>query len=276
MRYRKRKKAASQVMMMTVVVLAVLATLMVLACSQVFKVRGLLIVGNRNISKEDIIALSGVQEGDNLLSISDAELKKNLERNWYIEYIGHEFDYRGTLTLHVNERMGMGVVNVFGLYYVVDASGMVLECAGSAYPDTVAGPKLTGLVWEDNSRVTVGNKLPVRDSGQLEAVQRVLKALDSTNMLGRASNLDVKNLDNIKILTTDGASIVVGDDQNLETKLLIAREVLAVREPLGTVMGAKIDVSSGREAHYIPQALPTVTPVPTATPTAAPAETPEP
>ena len=276
MRYRKRKKAASQVMMMAVVVLAVLATLMVLACSQVFKVRGILIVGNRNVSKEDIIALSGVREGDNLLSLSDAELKKNLERNWYIEYIGHEFDYRGTLTLHINERMGMGVVNVFGLYYVVDASGMVLECAGSAYPDTVAGPKLTGLVWEDNSRVTVGNKLPVRDSGQLEAVQRVLKALDSTNLLGRASNLDVKNLDNMKILTTDGASVVLGDDRNLETKLLIAREVLAVREPLGTVMGAKIDVSSGREAHYIPQALPTVTPVPTATPTAAPAETPEP
>ena len=36
MRYRKRKKAASQVMGMTVVVLAVLATLMVLTCSQVF------------------------------------------------------------------------------------------------------------------------------------------------------------------------------------------------------------------------------------------------
>ncbi len=276
MRYRKRKKAASQVMVMTVVVLAVLATLMVLTCSQVFKVRGILIVGNRNISKEDIIALSGVQEGDNLLSISDAELKKNLERNWYLEYVGHEFDYRGTLTLHVNERMGMGVVNVFGLYYVVDASGMVLECAGSAYPDTVAGPKLTGLAWEDNSRVTVGNKLPVRDSGQLEAVERVLKALDATSMLGRASNLDVKNLDNIKVLTTDGASIVLGDTGSLETKLLIAREVLTVREPLGTVMGAKIDVSSGREAHYIPQALPTVTPVPTATPTVAPDETPEP
>ncbi len=276
MRYRKRKKAASQVMVMSVVVLAVLATLMVLTCSQVFKVRGILIVGNRNISKEDIIALSGVQEGDNLLSISDAELKKNLERNWYLEYVGHEFDYRGTLTLHVNERMGMGVVNVFGLYYVVDASGMVLECAGSAYPDTVAGPKLTGLAWEDNSRVTVGNKLPVRDSGQLEAVERVLKALDATSMLGRASNLDVKNLDNIKVLTTDGASIVLGDTGSLETKLLIAHEVLTVREPLGTVMGAKIDVSSGREAHYIPQVLPTVTPVPTATPTVAPDETPEP
>ena len=276
MRYRKRKKAASQVMGMTVVVLAVLAALLVLACSQVFKVRGILVVGNRNISKEDVIALSGVQEGDNLLSLSDAERKKKLEKTWYIEYIGHEFDYRGTLTLHVNERMGMGVVNVFGLYYVVDSSGMVLECAGSVYPDTVAGPKLNNLILDDNSRVTVGERLPVRDSGQLEAVQRVLTALDNTNMLGRVSLLDVKNLDNMYLMTTDGARIVLGDDAKLETKLLIAREVLAVREPLGTVKGAKIDVSSAKEAHYIPDALPTVTPVPTATPTLEPSPTPEP
>ena len=61
MRYRKRKKAAAQVMVMTVAVVAVLAALLVLACSQVFRVRGILIVGNRNLSKEDVIALSGVQ-----------------------------------------------------------------------------------------------------------------------------------------------------------------------------------------------------------------------
>ena len=275
MRYRKRKKAASQVMVMTVVVVAVLAALLMLACGQVFKVRGFLIVGNRNISKEDVAAQSGVTIGDNLLSISDAQIKKNLERNRYIEYLGHEFDYRGTLTLHINERMGMGVVNVFGLYYVVDGTGMVLECAGSAYPDTVAGPKISNLNLDDNSRVTVGEKLPVRDSGQLEAVQRVLSALDETNLLGRCSLLDVKNLDNIYLMTTDGARIVLGDDARLETKLLIAREVLAVREPLGTVKGAKIDVSSGREAHYIPNALPTATPVPTVTPTIEPSATPE-
>ena len=48
-----------------------------------------------------------------------------------------------------------------------------------------------------------------------------------------------------------------------------------MREPLGTVKGAKIDVSSAREAHYIPNTLPTITPVPTATPTIAPSATPE-
>lgn len=275
MRYKKRKKAASQVMAMAVLVVAVLAVLFVLASSQVFKVRSILVVGNRNLLKDEVITQSGVQIGDNLLSLSDTELKKRLEKNRYIEYIGHEFDYRGTLTLRINERLGMGVVNALGLYYVLDAEGMVLECAGSVFPDTVAGPKISGFSMDDNTRVVIGDKLPVRDNGQLESMRRVLTMLDSVGMLGRISQLDVKNLDNLYLMTTDGAKIVLGDDGSLQTKLLIAREVLAVREPLGTVRGAKIDVSSGREAHYIPDTLPTITPVPTATPTAAPSETPE-
>lgn len=275
MRYKKRKKAASQVMAMAVLVVAVLAVLFVLASSQVFKVRSILVVGNRNLLKDEVITQSGVQLGDNLLSLSDTELKKRLEKNRYIEYIGHEFDYRGTLTLRINERLGMGVVNALGLYYVLDAEGMVLECAGSVFPDTVAGPKISGFSMDDNTRVVIGDKLPVRDNGQLESMRCVLTMLDSVGMLGRISQLDVKNLDNLYLMTTDGAKIVLGDDGSLQTKLLIAREVLAVREPLGTVRGAKIDVSSGREAHYIPDTLPTITPVPTATPTAAPSETPE-
>ena len=170
-----------------------------------------------------------------------------------------------------------GVVNAYGRYYVLDASGVVLECTGSQFPDTVAGPTISGLLMDNNNRVVVviGEKLPVRDSGQLESMERVLTELDNIGMLGRISQLDVKNLDNLYLMTTDGVRIVLGDASSLRTKLLIAREVLSVREPLGMVRGSKIDVSSGREAHYIPDTLPTVTPVPTATPTPAPAETPE-
>ena len=215
MRYKKRKKAASQVMTMAVVVVTVLAVLFVLASSQVFKVRNVLVVGNRNLHKEEVIAQSGVQIGDNLFSLSDAELKKRLEKNRYIEYVGHEFDYRGTLTLRINERLGMGVVNALGLYYVLDASGMVLECAGSTFPDTVAGPKISGFSMDDNTRVVVGDRLPVRDSGQLESMKRVLTTLDSVGLLGRIAQLDVKNLDNLYLMTTDGAKIVLGDDSDL-------------------------------------------------------------
>lgn len=274
MRHRKRKKAAKQTMAMSILVVGALAALIVLACSRVFVVRDVMVVGNRNLLREEVVTQSGVKIGDNLLGISDQTLKQALEQNRYIEYLGHGFDYRGTLTLRIQERLGMAVVYDLGYYYVLDASGVVLECAGSAYPTGVAGPKVTGLDLSPNSRVTVGEKLPVNDKGQLEAMETVLTELESTNLLGRTSELSVKNTDNIYILTAEGAKIELGDTLSLRTKLLIGQEVLSVREAQGNLLGAKIDVSNGKNAHYIPAILPTVTPTPTTTPTPSPTAAP--
>ena len=261
-------------MSMTIVVVAALAVLIVLACSQIFVIRDVMVVGNRNLLREEVVTQSGVEIGDHLLSITSQQLRQRLEQNRYIEYLGHEFDYRGTLTLRISERLGMAVVYDLGYYYVLDEAGMVLECAGSAYPTGVAGPKISGFVIEPNSRITVGEKLPVHDRGQLEAMEYVLGELDSTNLLSRISELNVKNVQNMYMLTSDGAKVVLGDDTSMRTKLLIAREVLSLREEAGDLMGAKIDVSNGYNAHFIPPVLPTVTPVPTATPTIAPSMTP--
>lgn len=276
MRHKKRKKAAGQVMTMTILVIAALAALVVLACSQVFVVRNVMVVGNRNLLREEVVTQSGVEIGDNLLGVTAQNLRRQLEQNRYIEYVGHEFDYRGTLTLRISERLGMAVVYDLGYYYVLDAAGMVLECAGSAYPTGVAGPKVSGFAIEPNSRITVGEKLPVHDRGQLETMEIVLSELDKTSLLSRTSELNVKNSENLYLLTSDGAKIVLGDTAQTRTKLLIAREVLTMREEEGGLMGAKIDVSNGYNAHYIPAVLPTVTPVPTATPTIAPPATPKP
>lgn len=275
MRHRKRSKAARQTLAMTIALLCALVVLVVLACSRVFIVRDVMVVGNRNLLREEVVTQSGVNVGDNLLSISAAQLKKNLEQNRYIEYVSHSFDYKGTLTITVNERLGMAVVNVLGLYYVLDETGMVLECAGSSYPLEVSGPYVVGFTLSSNVQVIIGEKLPVRDQAQLEAMERVLSELDSTAMLVNASELSVKNLDNLFYTTRDGVKVELGDTGDLHTKLLIAREVLAIREPMGDLQGSKIDVSAGTSAHYIPAELPTITPTPTSTPTIDPSSTPQ-
>lgn len=274
MRYRKRKRAAKQTMAMAVVVVTVLTVLLIIVYSQVLVVRDVMVVGNRNLLREEVVTQSGVKIGDNLLSISAQKLREKLEQNRYIEYLSHGFDYRGTLTIRINERLGMAVVNELGLYYVLDQDGMVLEVAGSAYPTEVAGPRVTGFEIDPNSRITVGEKIPVHDRAQLEGMQLILAAMEETNMLARTSLLDVSNMENMYIMTAEGSKVVLGDRTDMRTKLLIAREVLSVREARGDLRGAKIDVSNGENAHFIPAILPTITPVPTATPTIAPANTP--
>ena len=274
MRHRKRSKHAKQTMAMAIALVGALALLIVLACSRVFIIRDIMVVGNRSLLKEEVVTQSGVKTGDNLLSINAQLLRENLEKNRYIEYKSHSFDYKGRLTLTINERLGRAVVNVLGLYYVLDASGMVLECAGSAYPAGVSGPYVVGLSIASNAQVIVGETLPVRDRGQLEAMERVLSELDTVGMLSAASELSVKNLDNLYYTTSAGVKVELGSLSSLHTKLLIVREVLALRESDGSLTGAKIDVSSGTSAHYIPAVLPTVTPVPTATPTVNPSRSP--
>lgn len=274
MRYRKRSKHAKQTMAMAIALIGALALLIVLACSRVFIIRDIMVVGNRSLLAEEVITQSGVSTGDNLLSISTQQLRENLERNRYIEYRSHSFDYKGRLTITINERLGRAVVNVLGLYYVLDESGMVLECAGSAYPAGVAGPYVVGLSIPSNAQVIVGETLPVRDRSQLDAMEQVIAGLDSVGMLATASELSVKNLDNLYYTTSAGVKVELGNLSSLHTKLLIAREVLALREADEGVTGAKIDVSSGTSAHYIPAVLPTVTPVPTATPTVNPSRSP--
>ena len=274
MRHRKRSKHAKQTMAMAIALIGALALLIVLACSRVFIIRDIMVVGNRSLLSEEVITQSGVSTGDNLLSISTQQLRENLERNRYIEYRSHSFDYKGRLTITINERLGRAVVNVLGLYYVLDESGMVLECAGSAYPAGVAGPYVVGLSIPSNAQVIVGETLPVRDRSQLDAMEQVIAGLDSVGMLATASELSVKNLDNLYYTTSAGVKVELGNLSSLHTKLLIAREVLALREADEGVTGAKIDVSSGTRAHYIPAVLPTVTPVPTATPTVNPSRSP--
>ena len=145
MRYKKRKKAASQTINVAIIVICARAVLIVLASSKVFSVRDIMVVGNRNLLAEEVITQSGVQLGDKVLGLTSDLLRGRLEKNRYIEYLGHEFDYRGTMTLRINERLGMAVVNVLGLYYVLDEDGMVLECVGRSYPTHVAGPQVTGF-----------------------------------------------------------------------------------------------------------------------------------
>lgn len=262
-------------MAMAVVVLAALTVLIVLTFSRLLVVRNVIVVGNRNLSREDVVAYSGVGPGDHLFGREVANLKKTLENNRYIEYLGYEFDYKGNLTLKINERLGMATVYVLGIYYVTDRDGVVLECAGSQYPTGVAGPRVTGLGMDDNSWIAVGEALPVRDKTRLEKMGIVLRALEATNMLALTSQLDVERDDNLYIMTSEGTKIELGDATRLETKLLIAREVLSVREADKQMRGAKIDVSNGKNAHFIPAVLPTPTSVPTATPAVTPSATPQ-
>ena len=137
----------------------------------------------------------------------------------------------------------------------------------------MAGPKINNLILDDNSRVTVGEAARARRS-HAAARPAGLAALDSTDMLGRVSLLDVKNLDNMYLMTTDGARIVLGDDAAGNQAAYRARGARCA-QAAGHCEGREDRRFQRRGGALHPHTLPTITPVPTVTPTIAPSATPE-
>ena len=265
MRNKKRKKAAGQVMAAVILVVCALAMLAVLTFSQIFVVRDVIVVGNRNLLSEEVITQSGVQVGENRLNITNQRLKHALEKNRYIEYTGCEFDYRGTLTLYIRERLGRAVVNGLGVMYMLDETGMVLDCLGKRTEEGYSVPEIEGFDILPKTSINEGEWLPVNEE-QLSVMQQVLSVLEDTGMLGRIEKVNLSNLREIQLKTREGAAIALGGPDKLMTKVLIGREVLSIHEKEGSLKGVKIDVGNGRRAYYIPENRPTFTPVPTATP----------
>lgn len=272
MRNKKRKKAAGQVLAAVILVVFALAMLAVLTYSQIFVVRDVIVVGNRNLLSEEVVTQSGVQVGENRMNITNQRLRNALEKNRYIEYTGYEFDYSGTLTLYIRERLGRAVVNGLGVMYMLDETGMVLDCVGKRPAEGFSVPEIEGLEILPKTSINEGEWLPV-DKEQLAVVQQVLSVLENTGMLGRIEKVNVSNLREIQLKTREGAVIALGGPDKLMTKVLIGREVLSIHEKEGNLKGAKIDVGNGRKAFYIPENRPTFTPFPTATP--GPEATPE-
>ena len=267
MRRKKKRKVVLSAVLIVIFGLVVLAFIVGL---YLFKIRNMNVIGNRTVPKEEIIELSGVHIGDNYLLLNEQRLKEQLESNRYLEYITSQFDYSGTLTIRLNERHAMGILQRNGYHYVIDDRGMVLENTGMAYPENIHCPIVNGLNLPDSAMILAGEIVGVKDREQLVALSKVLRALDATNMMGRTASVEISNLENIYIMTTERARVVLGEAENLQLKLIVAREILHQRQDQENLTGASIDISNGREAHYIPAVLPTPTTTPSPTPTIEP------
>ena len=274
MKRKKRKKAGRRVIAAACVVVIAGALLVMLMGSKIFSIREIMVVGNRNLPAEEVVVLSGVKLGDNYLKLTANRLRENLERNRYIEYLGYGFDYKGRLTIRINERLGKAFVRVNGLYYVIDEKGMVLDQMGSVFPEGLTGMEVAGLTMDSHAVPVEGQIFPVQDKNKLAIMESLIGTLEDTSLIGRISQLNLNNTSNISMTTSDGAKIELGDETSLRIKVLIAREVISIEEQKGSLKGVKIDVSNGRDGHFIPAMLPTPTPVPTATPDPAASPTP--
>ena len=224
-------------------IVAVLCVAALLIKSRVFTLKEIVVRGNEAYSDAEIAALSGLILGEDTLKIEKSRIKGNFSRNHYVEVIEMDILYPDRVLLTVRERQPRAAVNCAGVILVIDAEGVILERMASM----PAGDLIT--VSMNVSLSAQGRSIKSTKSGELEAMKLILAGLDAQGMTGLVSEINVRDRFNLYMVSNTGVQIILGEKDDLDDKLVLARLVLEKLTEEG-VMSGVLDVSTGKNAVY--------------------------
>lgn len=228
----KRKKNRAQILLLLLLVLA-----SVILASRVMVVKKVVVVGNSRYSDYSIIEMAQVPYGKSIFTIDTEAISHNFLRNGYVEFISAKVSFPNILELTIRERTARAMVDCMGVYAIVDENCVVIE-QHSVMPNYLL-PTVTGVKL---SRYRVGEVIKSTESGQIETICEVIKAIYEDGCENEIAELNASDLDNLYLMGRGGIMIVFGDGLRLSEKLSKMHSAIDELKIRGTTSG-KLDVS---------------------------------
>ena len=226
-----------------ILALLVLALLAVWLLRSVFVVRSVEVTGNARVSDEEIVRAARVRFGASMLLVDEAELQRRLNATGAVCLERVEKRYPSTLVLGVRERNRAAMLLHMSKICVLDAEGCLMESLNDV-PDT-------DLVYVSGMRVlNLEMGAPLRAAeGQAQAYCAVMRALQNQGANIYVSELDVSDVDNLRLITRTGIQVDLGDAENMDNKIAWMKGAVSDLERRGEG-GGTLDVRSGSKADY--------------------------
>lgn len=197
-------------------VLLILLGLLAIAAAiglKVFEVQNIDVKGAETISKESIIALSGIGRGENIFKVSLGQARQNLESDPLVEVIGISRIFPDKIKIEIRQRQPHGAIAWLGSYVIIDEKGFVVDVRDSLPVGQY--PLITGIDIEPSEK---GKPLVGVTSGEKELMYKLLSALHDKKALQYISEVSLADTGRIIMLTGEGMQIDIGKPSDLDKK----------------------------------------------------------
>ena len=166
--------------------LVLILAAIVAGCIVFFRVNDVAVSGESKYTAQEIIDVTGVQQGDNLLLLPRNQIvKRILTQLPYVSNVNLRLSLPDTLLISVTAALVQGGEG----WWIIDARGKLLEqvSAPTVRPDLAKVTGVTALL------PTAGTKLAVAEEEQtkLSSLTRLLTAMENRAMLGRVGAIDL-------------------------------------------------------------------------------------
>ncbi|MDR1665301.1 MAG: FtsQ-type POTRA domain-containing protein [Clostridiales bacterium] len=215
--------------------------------SPFFFIEEIVVDGNVNFTKEEIINRSGIVSSSNLFLLNTSEVRDSIMENLYIEDVAFKKEFPNKITLHVTERHLSGYVEYMqGKYLYIDENGRVLEIK-TYFTEKL--PIVSGLKFES---ARLGEVLEVDDANAFKVMVRYARLLSKYELADNVSRIDISDSDNTRIMLYH-IEFNVGGDRDADEKIRTMKEIEA-NLPNVSIINGFIDLSVIR-SQYICEIL---------------------
>ena len=228
-----------------VVFLVIISIALIVLQTIVFRLKNVYIIGNQTIAADHIAGLSGLVKGENIFSVSEDKVRRNLEEDHWI-VLNHMYkQYPGEVYLFIGERQVIATMQWLGIQYTLDIDGMVLE----EYSDMNYRGMVPTVYGFSVTNATVGEFLTVRAKDQLIAYSSIVSELTIQRYEDQIQSINVSDPDSLSLLTKNNITVQLGNSDYMRAKIGAMRTDIAYLQQLGETSGV-LDVTTPEDGKF--------------------------
>ena len=217
----KKRKRRKIVLIIILIIAIIVGICTYLLTADVFKIQSITIMGNKELSQEDIYELSEIQIGDNIFSTFEIVTKVRLKQNGYIEDAKINKIYPNKIEIEITERQKhFQVLTTTGCYIYIDEQGYLLDYS----LDKLELPTITGMeITEDKM-----DKINRLEENDLEKMENILQIQAETKEIELSDSITEYQVEDeyIIVLESLGVKINLGDATNLKNRMFYVKAIL--------------------------------------------------
>ena len=240
-----RKRKMRKNIFMFFMAVAVLCIGLVLVFSLFFKINTISVKGDNVYSDKMVTEKSGIEFGSNLFRVSQTKISEKLSKDLpYIEEVTLERKLPDTLIINVKATREVAAIASKGGFVLIDKTGKVLDKDASILRENVA--MLSNV---KATEIIEGEKITLTNQEKTDAVLSLLEAIDKCG-LDLITEINVKNINDIKIKYDDRITFEIGSLTNVETKLARGKAALEKENEINAYSKGTLDLKTEPYVYF--------------------------
>lgn len=210
-----------------------------------FQVRHVSAEGNAMYIGPYITALADVPEGTHMFQVDKDAVKNRIENaEPYLQVVSVRQQYPDTVVIQVAERRPVALLPYGAQYVLTDLGAVALETVSDPFAYDM--PIVTGITVNS---IEIGSPIVTEDEFKIAVMQEILQELNARDLFGMIESVDLSNVNNIILTSSNGLPIRFGQAEKVQDKVKWIANRLPALEREGQAEGT-LDVSAGSFATY--------------------------